>query len=169
MMKPMKGALEAINRLERDGVIGRYAIGGAMAAVFYAEPVSTFDLDIFVAFTPNASGLISLAPLYEALAARGYRESGECVDIEGIPVQFLPAYNALVEEALLKAAEVDYDGTPTRVLGCEFLIAIAVQAGRPKDRGRVEMLMSFPGLNTTLLMEILSRYDLKGRWEAWIQ
>lgn len=159
MMKRMKGALEAINRLERDGVIGRYAIGGAMAAVFYAEPVSTFDLDIFVAF----------APLYEALAARGYRESGECVDIEGIPVQFLPAYNALVEEALLKAAEVDYDGTPTRVLGCEFLIAIAVQAGRPKDRGRVEMLMSFPGLNTTLLMEILSRYDLKGRWEAWIQ
>ena len=65
------------------------------------------------------------------------------------------------------AAEVAYDGTLTRVLGCEYLIAIAVQAGRPKDRGRVEMLMSFPGLNFSSLMEILSRYGLKGRWEAW--
>jgi hypothetical protein len=65
------------------------------------------------------------------------------------------------------ALEVAYDGTPARVMGCEYLIAIAVQAGWPKDRGRVEMLMSFPGLNATLLMEILSRYGLKGRWEAW--
>ncbi|HEY9055349.1 MAG TPA: hypothetical protein VIO60_11085 [Rectinemataceae bacterium] len=163
----MKGALETINSLERDGIIGRYAIGGAMAAVFYSEPISTFDLDIFVVFPTKPSGLISLSPLYEALANRGYRESGECVEIEGIPVQFLPAYNSLVEEALQKAIDVIYEGIPTRVLGCEYLIAIAVQTGRPKDRSRVEMLMSFAELDIPLLTDILSRHGLKGAWEAW--
>ncbi len=56
MIRNMKLALEVVNSLERDGIIGRYAIGGAMAAVFYAEPVSTFDVDIFITFFANSSG-----------------------------------------------------------------------------------------------------------------
>ncbi len=46
----MKLALQAINDLEREGLMHRHAIGGAMGATFYLEPVSTFDLDIFVLF-----------------------------------------------------------------------------------------------------------------------
>lgn len=44
----MEKALAVLNELEQAGILGRYAIGGAMAATFYAEPVVTFDLDIFV-------------------------------------------------------------------------------------------------------------------------
>ena len=44
----MEKTLQVLNALERGGVLRRYAIGGAMAATFYAEPVLTFDLDIFV-------------------------------------------------------------------------------------------------------------------------
>jgi hypothetical protein len=167
MIMDMKKALEVVNILEKEGIIGRYAIGGAMAAVFYAEPVSTFDVDIFVTFTPTASGLISLSPLYEALARRGYRESGEYVEIEGIPVQFLPAYNALIEEALAEAVDVMYGTTPTRVLRAEYLIAIALQTGRPKDRGRVEMLRTQTPLDIAMLDTILAHYGLKRKWETW--
>ena len=71
-----------------------------MAATFYAEPTLTFDLDVFVLLQPSKSGLVSLSPIYEALRARGYGEERDCVLIEGVPVQFLPAYNALVEEEL---------------------------------------------------------------------
>jgi hypothetical protein len=31
----MKNTLEVINQMQRDGVIGRYAIGGAVGATFY--------------------------------------------------------------------------------------------------------------------------------------
>lgn len=96
----MKRTLQMLNELEQEGVFSRYAIGGAMAATFYAEPTLTFDLDVFVFLQPDESGLISVAPIYEALRARGYDEQQECVLIESVPVQFLPAYNALVEEAL---------------------------------------------------------------------
>ena len=39
----MEKTLQVLNELERDGYVGRYAIGGAMAATFYAEPIVTFE------------------------------------------------------------------------------------------------------------------------------
>ena len=36
--------------MEADGVIGRYAIAGAVAAYNYIEPTLTEDLDILVSF-----------------------------------------------------------------------------------------------------------------------
>ena len=99
----MEQTLNVLNALEREGILGCYAIAGAMGATFYTEPVLTFDLDVIVVLPQTTSGLLTLTPLYEALRARGYMEEGECVDIEGVPVQFLPAYNALLEEALTEA------------------------------------------------------------------
>ena len=46
----MKQTLDVINRMEADGIIGRYAIAGAVAAYNYIEPAVTSDLDILVAF-----------------------------------------------------------------------------------------------------------------------
>ena len=43
----MERTLQVLNQLERDGVLGRYAIGGALGATFYVEPLLTFDLDVF--------------------------------------------------------------------------------------------------------------------------
>ncbi len=44
----LKATLEMINRMESDGVIGTYAIGGAVGATFYLEPLATADVGIFV-------------------------------------------------------------------------------------------------------------------------
>lgn len=133
----MKRTLQVLNELERGDVIDRYAIGGAMGATFYVEPLLTFDLDVFVVLPQSAGDVLSLAPLYEALRARGYSEEGECVLIEGVPVQFLPAYNALLEEALREARETSYEEVPTRVVRAEHLIAICLR--RDKDRERVRI------------------------------
>jgi hypothetical protein len=138
----MEKTLQVLNDLVRDGVLSRYAIGGAMGATFYVEPVLTFDLDIFVLLPQTVSGLVTLESLYEALRARGYAEEGECVNIEGVPVQFLPAHNDLLVEALNESREVLYEQTPTRVLRAEHLAAIAVQTGRDKDRERVRCCVS---------------------------
>ncbi len=66
----MKEALKVIAKLVSDGVIMDYAIGGAMGATFYLEPVVTMDLDVFVLFKDNSS-LVPLQPIYEALRKRG--------------------------------------------------------------------------------------------------
>jgi len=163
----VKRTLEILNGLENQGVFSRYAIGGAMAATFYTEPVLTFDLDVFVVLSPETGQLISLAPIYEALRARGYGEE-ETVMIEGVPVQFLPAYNALVEEALGQAREIDYEGVSARVLRAEHLIAICLQTGRAKDRARVAMLREQAHLDHELLADILNRHQLEETWKLWV-
>jgi hypothetical protein len=63
----MEQTLAVINQLEREGLIGRYAIGGAVAATRYIEPIQTYDLDIFVVLPVAPSGLISLTPIYSYL------------------------------------------------------------------------------------------------------
>jgi hypothetical protein len=46
----IKEVIEMINGMQAAGVIERYAIGGAVAATFYLEPVATLDVDVFVDF-----------------------------------------------------------------------------------------------------------------------
>jgi len=164
----MKKALQIINEMERHGVIRKYAIGGAMAATFYVEPFTTFDLDVFVVL-PHADDaiLLTLTPVYDYLAAQGYLPEKECVIIEGVPVQFLPTYNPLLEEALAQAREIFYDDVSTRVLTLEHLAAIAVQTGRGKDRARLPLFMESEALDHRRLDGILARYGLTERWMQW--
>jgi hypothetical protein len=149
----MEKTLGVLNTLEQEGIIRRYAIGGAMAATFYAEPVLTLDLDVFVLLPETAGGLLTLAPI----------EVGECVLIEGVPVQFLPVYNTLLEEALQEAQEIRYEETPTRVLRAEHLIVIAMQTGREKDHERVRMLTEQAPLDREYLSAILERHGIQDR------
>jgi len=162
----MEATLRVLNELEQAGVMSRYAIGEAMAATFYAKPLLTFDLDVFVVLPQTRGGLLTLEPLYEALRARGYREEDECVNIEGVPVQFLPVYNALLEEALAGARETMYEATPTRVLRAEHLVAVALQTGRNKDRKRVRLLREAP-FDPDYLAGVLVRHGLAERWNQW--
>jgi len=49
----IKEVIETINRMQADGVIERYAIGGAVTATFYLEPVAT-SISMFSSnFAPN--------------------------------------------------------------------------------------------------------------------
>ena len=165
----MKRTIEILNELERDGVFSRYAIGGAMAAIFFTEPFLTFDVDVFVALHPTGGGLLTLAPIYDALRARGCKEEQECMVIEGVPVQFLPVPNSLVEEALEHAAEMTYEEVPVRVLRSEYLVAIAIQTGRSKDRERVRILREQAQLDPNALASILRRHQLEERWNQWME
>jgi hypothetical protein len=160
--------LQVLNELERAGVIHRYAIGGAVGAIFYMEPFLTYDLDIFVLLADTDGGLLTLAPVYEALRQRGYTEAGENVSIEGVPVQFLPAYNPLVEEALAEARDTRYEQTPTRVLRAEHLAAIMVQTGRDKDRQRFSSFLREAELDRTYLQDVLRRHGLEDRFRQWV-
>jgi hypothetical protein len=163
----MELTLNVLNELERAGLFSRYAIAGAMGATFYVEPLLTFDLDVVVLLPETEGGLLTLTPLYKALRAQGHEEEGECVVIEGIPVQFLPAYNLLLQEALLEARQMSYQSTSTRVLRVEHLTAICVQTGRAKDRERVRLLLAQATMDHAYLADILRRHNLEGTWKEW--
>lgn len=164
----MKATLEAINQMRADGVIGQYAIGGAVGATFYLEPVATLDIDVFVTFQERAgSALISLTPIHDYLTSRGFKVEREYILIGGWPVQFLPPGNALVEEALAQAVETEVEGVRTRVMTAEHLVAIALQTGRAKDAARVLQFIESGSLDVDRLDGILRRHGLVAKWEEF--
>jgi hypothetical protein len=166
----LKKTLAVINDMQAAGVIGRYAIGGAVGATFYLEPVRTVDVDVFVAIPQVAGGLIlTPKPIYDYLAARGYSASGEYLIIESWPVQFLPPTGALVEEAIAQAREADVEGERTFVISAEHLVAIALQTGRAKDKARIIQFVEANVLNRDILLDILNRHNLSERWTRFEQ
>jgi hypothetical protein len=80
--------------------------------------------------------------------------------IEGVPVQLLPAYNALVEAALAGARVHDYDGVPVRVVGPEHLVALALQAGGARRRERAWQLLQSGGVDRKRLRELLTTHAI---------
>jgi hypothetical protein len=156
--------VRVLNDLEAQGIIETYAIGGGMAGAVYAEPIVTFDLDAFVILRPARGSLVSLATIYDYLRGKGYKEHKEHVVIGDVPVQFIPAYNRLTEEAVRNAVEFPYKGLRMRVFRIEHLIAIMLQTGRSKDRVKIMQLLDHAEPDYDHLKEVLKRHRLKGKW-----
>lgn len=155
-------ALAAVESLKRDGLVSEYAVGGAMALIFWSEPIPTFDLDVFV-LLPSSSLLVSLEPIYEWARRNAFREEAEHIVIAGIPVQIIPTHNALAEEAVATAVLLDYEAQPVRVIRPEYLIALYLEPGaRTRKRlERVAALLEEADVDRELLSDILMRYRLE--------
>jgi hypothetical protein len=174
----MKQTLDVLNTMEADGVIGRYALAGAVAAYYYIEPTVTEDLDILVAFRQpvgqRTTGVITLAPIFSYLKAKGYDEfRREGIVVEGWPVQFLPVADVLDAEALAQAEDVDLlidelqGSARTRVLRSEHLAAIALRVGRPKDFVRIAQFLEENAVERSALCEVIERHGLKAAWHLF--
>jgi hypothetical protein len=164
----MKDTLEMLNRMQADGIVGSYAIGGAVGATFYLEPAATVDVDIFVALpTASNSPLVILTPVYDYLIARGCKAKGEHIVIGDWPVQFLGPANALEQEALAEAIKADVEGVPTRVMTAEHLVAIALNTGRAKDFTRILQFLEQEAVSRDKLNRIFLKHGLAEKWERF--
>ena len=160
--------IRAINQMLADGVIDRYAIGGAVGATFYLEPVATIDVDVFVTFkSAPGSLLVSPQPIFDYLKAHGGAVQGEYIVLAEWPVQFLPTTSPLVEEALAQALTLDAGGVPAQVFSAEHLAAIALETGRSKDKARLLQFLESGVLNTQKFGELVTRHGLSDAWQRF--
>jgi hypothetical protein len=164
----VKATLEAINQMQADGIIGKYAIGGAVGATLYLEPAATLDVDIFVMLpTAPGSSLLSLAPLYDYLKVRGGAVKDEHIVIGGWPVQFLPPSNELEREAVAESVSTTVEGVTTWVMSAEHLVAIALCTGRSKDHIRILQFIEQDAMDRGKLQAILERHGLTPKWKLF--
>jgi len=156
---PLADVLRAANELVSVGLIKDYALGGALAAIYYTEPVTTYDADIvFVASDKTLSA--GIPAIYSHLQSKGWWVEREHLVVKNFPVQFLAA-SGLTEEAVREAKQIEFEGVPSKVFRPEYIIAIAASVGRHKDLARIEQLLEQTEINKTLLDDILRRYNLK--------
>ena len=146
-----------------DGIIENYAVAGAVGAMFYVEPFSTEDLDVFV-LTPKDRTLLEI-PGLDYLRARGYNEwYKEGIVIEGWPLQFLPATTALEREAYNEAQILNVENVAVRVARPEQLVAIMLKVGREKDIARIKMFLSQEAVDLSAVEDVVNRHGLAQRW-----
>lgn len=160
----MDKALKVISRLHKEGVLEEYAIGGAIATIYYTEPFATFDVDIFF-IPPEEQGILVLTPFYDYLNKKGYKTHKEYILIDETPIQFIPAATALEKEAVQNAVAVKYKNVKVNILRPEYLIAIFLSVYRLKDREKIVKLIEQTKIDRKLLTEILLRHGLKEKFE----
>jgi hypothetical protein len=161
--------LKVLNKLRDNRLLEDYAIGGGIAVLYYTEPVLTYDFDVICVF-PESGLLVDPSPVFEYLRNEGYVfGKGDRVDIEEIPVQFIPASEGLVEEALKNAVHVTISGVETRILAVEYLVAIMLQLNRPKDRAKIDLLINNEEVihDASKLHDILMNHDLVSKWQRF--
>src|SRR5712671_3220626 len=156
---PLAEVLRAANGLVTAGLIDDWALGGALAAIYYVEPFTTYDADIF--FIPKDKGLTAGIPtIYAHLQAQGWRVEREHLLVRGFPVQFLAA-SGLTEEAVREAEQIEFEGVPAKIFRAEHIVAIAASVGRARDKARIEQLLQQADLDKSYLAEVLQRHKLK--------
>lgn len=156
----MKKTLRKISELSEEGIIEKYAIAGGMAHFYYIEPSVTYDLDLIVQVPENKNILNPLEIIYTWAKQNNLQFDGEHIIIEGVPVQFLLAYNDLVSEALINAVEIKLFDEKTYILKAEYLMAIMLQTGRMVDKERFVRFISDAEYDKLLLQSLLAQHKL---------
>jgi len=163
-----KEAIVAINQMEADGVVERYAVGGDSAASLYLDSVSPRHLEIVVPIpTLPGQALVSPSKIFEYLLGHGAIFEGQFMRIGDTRTLFVPPSTPLLEEALREAPLRRIEGVPARVFSAEHLAAIAFQSGRANAR-----LLEFAAadvLDVDRFQEIITRHDLLDRWREFLK
>ena len=159
-MSSLADVFRVLEEMRQANVVQDYAVGGAMAVLFYAEPARTYDLDVFVILAAGETKLAPLTGIYEWTRARGFDAVAEHVLIHDVPVQFLPAYNALAVDAVQNARQLDYGPVKVRVIGPEHLVALCLQAGGARRRERAWQLLEAGQADRQALRALLARHHI---------
>jgi hypothetical protein len=158
--------LGVLEDMKHAGIIGKYAIGGAFAAILHYEPISTIDLDIFFFLREkNDSPILSLNAIYEYAKQKGFSFDHEFVNIHGWLVQFVEAsHSPLWTEAIETADSIKIENQNAPVIDKEHLVAMWIYAGRAKDYQKIAMFREAEFLDEAKLSGILERHDLTEKW-----
>jgi hypothetical protein len=162
----MREVARLLSDMLSAGVITEYAVFGAVAQMRYTEAVSTMDADILVAI-PGVSSLDLLRPIYEYCTSRGFPVEGESIRIGAWPVQFIPAFSPLTEEAMHEAAVAEIEGEKIRVVRADHLAVIALSVGRPKDHVRILSLLEAGSVDAEEVGKLAARHGLTAQWRRF--
>lgn len=162
----MKEVAQLLNAMKDSGVIADYALFGAAAQMRYTEPVATLDADVLVRVS-STEPLNPLAAIYQFCADKGYQPEGEAVRVGTWPVQFIPVFNPLTEEALEQAETADFDGVPFRVARADHLAVIALSVGRAKDWTRIVALLESGSVSRDEIARLAARHGFSKAWRRF--
>jgi hypothetical protein len=164
----MEKVIEILNRMQADGVIEKFAIGGGIATIRYLEAYLTDDIDVFLSpVIMSEGGLVSFGPIYSYLDELGYRPEREYIRIDDWLLQFVFAVEPIQKEAVEEAERVAFAGAYTSIFSVEHLAAELLRSGRLKDLTRVADLLNSEQMDMNKFRDIINRNGLTEKWQQF--
>lgn len=155
LSEELSEALIVLNELKKKEIIQDYAIGGGHAIIHHNVEYASQDLDIFAIIVSEDSFRI-LQPVYKFFRERGHKIRKAHIWIGDIPIQIFPNISPLHNNAVEEADGVEVEGIPTKVIGVEHLIALALLPLRATDKWRIMQLLA--KANKERLSGIIDRF-----------
>jgi hypothetical protein len=97
----------------------------------------------------------------------GHDPEGESIRVGNWPVQFIPVFDAVTNEAIAEAETGDIDGASVRVVRADYLAVIALSAGRNKDYLRVLSLLDSKAVSEKEISSLAAKHDLSAKWKSY--
>lgn len=166
--RAVERVFKVINKMYQEGILISYAVGEALATIYYTEPFATKDIDIFF-IPPEKDKLIVLTPFYNFLLKKRYKTYKEYVMIGGVPIQFIPTATELEKEAVENAISVKYKNIDVKIFRPEYLVAIFLDVFRAKDRDKLLKLLDQAKIDKALLKNILARHNLDKKYNDFME
>jgi len=164
----VKAVAQLLEGMKASRVIRDYALFGAVAQMRYTEPMATLDVDVLTLLAEDSAAVLDpLSPIYNYCWERGYVAEGEAILVGSWPVQFIPVFSPLTEEAVQTASSEAIEGVPLRVVGAEYLAVIALSVGRAKDYARILALLEAGAVGKETIQSLAQRHGLAVPWQAF--
>lgn len=163
----INSVVDAVDQMIKEGIVDRYAIGGAFAATLHNEPIATVDLDIFFLLKKPQDGVIlSLDEIYDFAKKHGFGFDHEFVKIDEWLVQFVESsHSALWREAIETSQILNADGLDIPVIDPEHLVAMWLFAGRAKDYQKIALFLEADIVDKQRLDSVLEKHQLMLKWQ----
>ncbi len=162
-MPTIADVYRALNAMAEEKVVEKYAVCGGTAALFYAETLRTYDIDIFVLMEQRGL-LVDIGSIYRWARHRGYKVHQEHLLIHTVPVQIIDAGAGLELDAVRTANFLDYDGVSVPVVKPEYLALLYAKAGGRHRMTRALDLLENGSINENLLGQIAEKHNLEAVW-----
>lgn len=157
----MKKIIELFNEMVEKGIIEDFAIGGGIATFYYTEAYTTYDLDIFIYWSGEPDKkIVDISPVFKYLENSGGEWDGEFIMIDDIPIQVIVA-DEMEKEAIRNAILVNYQDVKVKMITPEYLVAMFLNAGREKDRIKIEMLKKSGVIDNRKIERVITRWNIK--------
>lgn len=177
---PLEKALVLVRAFKAGGI--PFALGGAIALSYWAEPRATLDIDVNV-FVPEREAAHVLA-VVAGLGGKVDLQRDEAavetegqvrIPWEGTPIDLFFAYDPFHDECHRRAREVEFLGERVPVLSPEDLAVFKVIFNRPKDWLDIEAMLANQGEGFDVshtrewLLRVLGEDDSRsGRFEELV-
>ncbi len=173
LAKSLKGVAKVLAKLKKQRIITGYALVGGLSVSTWGLPRATKDIDLLVSL-PSVHDLNAFADALKELGLSpeifrgGQLDPVPClikIIHNDVPVDLLITTRKWEDEAITDAVEIDYHGTKVPVIRIEYLIAMKLKAGGPRDILDAKELLEIGRADFTLLSELAKRLRVDKKLE----